>query len=160
MTACSFTGHRSIEARHTKGIRSLVMRAVDYAYGEGCRDFYNGGAIGFDLLAASVVLEYRKAHPDVRLHILVPCRGQDARWSQADKREYARILDSADSVTVMAEHYYDGCMHVRNRRLVDNCDMLIAYLGRNTGGTAATVRMANAAKKKVYNLYPALDKEN
>lgn len=159
MKGCSFTGHRTIEKKHRAGIRDLVMRAVNYAYGEGCRDFYNGCAIGFDLLCASVVLEYRETHPDVKLHILVPCRNQDANWNSADRAEYANVLALADTVTVLAESYYDGCMQARNRALVESCDMLIAYRGRSWGGTAATVRLATKANKTVYNLYPALDGE-
>jgi ATP:corrinoid adenosyltransferase len=41
--------------------------------------------------------------------VYVPCNNQDAKWGFSDKREYRKILDSADYVTEFkkVKHPYD-----------------------------------------------------
>ena len=156
---CSFTGHRRIEISHRAGLGGILARAIAYAYGEGCRTFYCGGALGFDTAAAREVIRFRLAHPDVRLCLILPCQDQDARWSSAAREAYAYILSSADEVIYVSEHYTEGCMKLRNRALAESCDILIAYCGRYGSGAAQTVRMAEGLGKRVYNLWPALESE-
>ena len=157
MDACSFTGHRTIEKRHLDRIEDLIARAIAYAYSEGCRKFYVGGALGFDTLAAKLVLLFRINHPDTELHVIIPCKNQTDGWSPSQIDTYEYVLGQADSVEFLADQYSDGCMRARNQRLVDLCDVLIAYVSRYSSGAAQTVRMAQRVGKKVYNLYPALD---
>ena len=159
MTGCAFTGHRYIVASHKERIRELLVRAIRYCYAEGCREFYNGGARGFDLTAAEVFLALKDEMPDARLVMILPCAHQDAKWSSAESERFRRVLYLADEVICRSPVYYDGCMQVRNRELVSRSEILIAYLGQATGGTAYTVRLAQSRGLRVFNLYPALDKE-
>ena len=156
MQACSFTGHRTIGYTHRSRIAGCIYRAVLDAYGRGCRTFYDGGALGFDLLCAEIVEKMKKELPDIRLVMLLPCLNQDVKWSFEDRIRYERIVNSADEVICLSPTYYNGCMHARNRELVKRADMMIAYLGRDTGGTAQTVRMAQRAGLDVVNLYDEL----
>ena len=152
-TACSFTGHRIIDSAAMPRLGELIDRALDYLYEHGCRDFYNGGAIGFDILAARRVILFRMSHSDVRLHMILPCRNQTERWSHSDVDAYEHVLRSADTVEYLSDLYYDGCMRERNARLVELCDVLVAYVGRTSGGSAQTLRMTKTAGKTVYNLF-------
>ena len=158
MSGCSFTGHRRIEYRHKNAISGLVARAIAYAYGEGCRDFYLGGALGFDTVAAQQVLIFRMSHPDVTLNLVLPCKNQTEQWSEWQCEMYDYLLSQADTVEYVSEEYTRSCMSARNRRLVEHCDILIAYVGRDKSGSSQTKRMAESAGKTVYNLYPTLDK--
>ena len=151
--ACAFTGHRTIPYEVLEGIRALLDRAVRYAYDNGCRVFYNGGAIGFDIEAAERVLALRREHGDARLVLLLPCKNQDAKWTDEQKRRYARVLRAADEVRYIREIYTDGCMRERNEALVREADMLIAYLSHFRSGAAQTVAMAKRKGIPVYNLY-------
>ncbi|MDR0905250.1 MAG: SLOG family protein [Oscillospiraceae bacterium] len=114
--------------------------------------FGSGGAIGFDTLAAQAVLKQRETNPAVKLIMVLPCREQDAKWSASDKREYKRLLDSADKVVCLAEHYYDGCMAKRNLHLVENSGVCVAYMKHGRSGTAQTVRLARERGLTVVNL--------
>ena len=114
--ACSFTGHRQIEPSHT-WLPELLDRAIAYAYSEGCRDFYFGGAVGFDTLAARRALSFRALHPDIRVNLILPCKNQDEGWSDSDRAVYSLILSEADSVEYVSEKYTRSCMQKRNRRL-------------------------------------------
>ena len=153
MQACSFTGNRIIPEAEIAGLSDLLRRAIEYAYSKGCRDFNCGGALGFDTMAALAVLEKREKYPDIRLRLLLPCLSQTKYWSPRDISVYERIKSLADEVIFVSLDYDGGCMHRRNARLVDECEILIAYSSKADGGAAKTLRMAEARGREVYNLY-------
>ena len=45
-----------------------------------------------------------------------------------------------------------GCMHARNRYMIDNSSLCIAYMTKHTGGTAYTVEYAQENNKKIFNI--------
>ena len=146
----AFTGHRGL--KHSAVVVYLrLFRTIKKLIGEGADTFICGGAIGFDTMAAQVVLLLRKRYP-IKLRIVVPCKDQDARFSAAQKQEYARILAAADEVTVLAERYYRGCMHVRNRYMVEGCNLLVSYCYDSKGGSAYTTNFALEREKPVIYL--------
>lgn len=154
---CSFTGHRQIKKKHQLKLPSLVDKAVEYAYAQGCTIFYCGGAVGFDTLAARSVVRFRLSHPDIKLKLLLPCINQDEKWSCEQKDSYEYLLSSADEVEYVSEEYNDSCMRERNFLLANRADIIFAYVGYNRSGSAQTARMADSMGKTVYNLYKALE---
>ena len=157
MNVCAFTGHRKIEDGHKGRIENLLLRAVAFAYENGCRTFVTGGALGFDTLAAKEIIRFRMSHPDVRLLVVLPCKNQSEAWSKSQVNMYEYTLFNADEIEYVSDVYTDRCMKDRNQRLADMCDMLIAYVSRPYSGSAQTVRMASAKGKVIYNLYPSLE---
>ncbi|WP_040198378.1 SLOG family protein [Candidatus Soleaferrea massiliensis] len=150
---CCFTGHRDISEGDTAGIVRLLEYEVEKLICEGVCYFGAGGAQGFDTIAAQVVLKMRERHPQIRLILVLPCRDQTQRWNQKDKQIYDAILSRADKVVYLADQYYRGCMHQRNRYLVDHSGHCICYLRRDMGGTAYTVRYAKSKGVHVINLF-------
>ena len=98
--------------------------------------------MGFDTLAAQEVLRLRSTIPGLRLKMVLPCRGQSARWPASDRKEYDRILSEADEKIFLAEEYYNGCMQMRNRYLVAHSSYCVCYLKDRKGGTLYTVACA------------------
>lgn len=150
-TAC-FTGHRTIPPQQLEDLARQLRAAVEDAIGRGYRYFGAGGALGFDTLAARTVLELKKDHPQIRLILVLPCRSQAGRWSREQQQTYEAIKVQADKVVYTSQEYHRGCMHVRNRHLVDHSSLCISYLTRATGGTAYTVDYAMAQGLDVVNL--------
>ena len=157
-SCCSFTGHRHIKAEHRPHIAELVKRGIEYAYGEGCRVFCSGGALGFDTLAAREVIRFRITHPDVKLILFLPCIDQASMWNSDQRDSYEYLIRTSDEIRYAADSYTDSCMRERNFMLADACDLLIAYSGRSRSGSSQTVGMAERLGKTVYNLYPTLDR--
>ncbi len=160
MRSCSFTGHRIIPENHIEKLEALLRRAIDFAYAEGCRNFYTGGALGFDTMAAKQLINYRMRFSDVRIIVAVPCRTQSERWSYSEREMYDYILSNADEVIFCSDEYTKDCMKKRNEYLAEVCDLLIAYSYKYTSGSAQTVRMATVLGKEVYNLYTAIADKN
>ena len=154
MESCCFTGHRVLPTGEA-GVRlvRLTEDSVRDAYRAGCRRFFAGGALGFDMLAAAVVCRLRDSElPDISLHLILPCRDQDSRWSARDRERYQRMLDLADSHVYLYEAYANGVMAARNRALVDAADFCIAYMTASGSGTGLTVSMARRRGIPVRNL--------
>lgn len=154
MEACCFTGHRRLPGGEEGArLRARVEAAVREAYAAGCRRFYAGGALGFDMLAAAVVCLLRDTeYSDMSLWLLLPCRGQEAHWSPRDRARYAEMLALSDSYVYLAEEYREGVMAARNRALVEAADLCIAYMTNPASGTGGTVAMARRRGIPVRNL--------
>ena len=158
---CFFTGHRMIPEREMGALPEKLENAISDLYGRGVREFRAGGAVGFDTLAALKVIAFRNRYPDVRLALILPCRDQDARWSDFDRAAYRFVIKQADSVFYLHDQYTPDCMHERNRALASGSDFCVTYMNRQSGGTAYTVKLAERAGIPVLNLAPsALNDEN
>ena len=149
---CCFTAHRVIPSGEKETIRHLLETAIEKAIQDGYRFFGAGGALGFDTLAAQTVLTLKQQYPHIRLILVLPCVDQTTGWKQDDIDEYERIKSLADKVVYTSTEYTYGCMHKRNRHLVDNSSLCICYLTKLSGGTAYTVRYAESKKISVFNL--------
>ena len=143
--ACVFTGHRELSPSFKE---SALKKEVKNLIKQGVTTFYNGGAMGFDLIAAECVLALKKKNPNVKLIVCVPCSNQDKKFSADDKKRYAKILQDCDEKILLAEHYFRGCMQVRNRYMVDRAAHMIAHFYKDTGGTAFTVNYFKKIRKK------------
>ncbi len=124
----------------------------------GMREFICGGALGFDTLAATEVLRLKERFPDISLFLALPCRDQAARWTSAQKKTYDAILQKADKVEWLFDHYVPGCMQMRNRFMVDHADVCVAYYTGRPGGTMQTIQYAK--EKGVRLLFVPAKEEN
>ncbi|MBQ8003827.1 MAG: DUF1273 family protein [Oscillospiraceae bacterium] len=151
-SVCAFSGHRQIYTMHSETLLPLLSDTVDTLISSGVTRFCSGGAMGFDLLAAELILEKKKNGAEISLSMILPCRNQSDRWPAATRRRYDAVLQSADEVIYVADNYNQFCMHLRNRRLVDEADILLCYLVREASGTAFTRNYAIDRDKKIINL--------
>ena len=55
-------------------------------------------------------------------------------------------------MVVLEPCYVAGCMYKRDRYLVENSDVLVCFLRRNSGGTYYTVNYARKMNKKIIEL--------
>ena len=149
---CCFTGHRRIPDAMLSPLQDNLRRMIEQLYRDGVREFRCGGAIGFDTLAALAVLEKREEYPDIRLVLMLPYRGQANAFTPLQKRCYDEIMQCADEVNILSEHYFRGCMFVRNRALVEGSDYCVSFLLYDTGGTKMTVDYAKKMGLKIINL--------
>ena len=152
MRACCFTGHRDLERgeaeRLTKEIRPLVLQLI----GEGILEYRVGGAVGFDMVMAELLLKIRDEEKQpVRIISMIPYPEWRSRWRPADKERQDVILEKSDEVRYIRKSNCRGVYMIRNKALADGAECCIAYCMRPTGGTAWTVRYALQKGLKVYN---------
>ena len=150
--ACCLTGHREIPPEDFPEITRRLEVTLIQLIEKGYLYFGTGGALGFDTLAAQTVLKLQTAYPYIKLILVLPCENQVEYWKQEDKLIYEAIKAKADKVVYTSKAYFRGCMHKRNRHLVDNSSCCICYLTKETGGTAYTVHYAKEKLRTVYNV--------
>ena len=149
---CCFTGHRNIDISDSDKINSELKKEIEKIIDEGICDFYNGGAYGFDLMSAKIISELKNKYNNIKLHLIIPYAKQSKSWSEKDKEVYERVKSEADSIEILSEHYFRGCMQIRNRMLVDKSDVCICYIRKKTGGTAYTLNYAKEKGLKIIYL--------
>lgn len=153
--AACFTGHRKFSRDEEREVLERLDSAVRYLIEErDIRAFRTGGALGFDTMAAYTVIGYRHLYPKIRLELYLPCPDQTRYWSEEDRKSYEYIKDHANKVIYTSDHYYGGCMHLRNRRLVNGSLICVAYCRSGSeGGTAYTVDYAQNHGVELINLF-------
>lgn len=148
MKVCAFTGHRILTDDFDPDVLKNVIKNLAKT---GVKKFLCGMAVGFDMEAAKAVLSLKKKYK-LELVACLPCEGQSAKFSDKNKELYDGILKECDEIITLAPAYVSGCMQKRDRYLVDNCDVLVCFLRRNSGGTYYTVNYAKRKDKKIIEL--------
>ena len=139
---CCFTGHRKISAANQLLLRGKIKTAVLSLIEKGYTDFVAGGALGFDTIAAEVVLSLKEDHPEIKLIIVAPYADQALEWDLNSQVTYHRIIEAADQYICLSQQYTDDCMKKRNRYMVDMSSVCISYCTRPRSGAAQTIGLA------------------
>ena len=143
-TTCAFTGHRILKKDfNEENLKSLLKEII----GKGYKTFLLGMAKGFDMKCFEILLSFNLK--DIEIIACVPCDNQENAYSKEDKEKYAYLLSKANKVIKLNDEYFNGCMQIRNRYMVDNSSLLIAYMYAERGGTLYTVNYAKKKNKKI-----------
>ena len=162
-TTCAFTGHRpkSFPWKYNEAARECVLLKETLAAQitalaeQGVTDYLSGMALGTDLWCAQIVLDLQKKYPALKLHAILPCEGQERKWTASAQEHYRSILAQANEIVYVGQGYSRDCMLERNRYLVDHSSILLAvYNGTWRSGTGATVRYAQKLNREIITLDP------
>ena len=148
---CFFTGHRIIPNDSRPALRNRIKNAcIDLIKNNNVTDFITGGALGFDTIAALVVLELKKEYPNIKLYLYFPCTNQSVKWTAYDKKMWESIKLMADDYKYISDMpYVAGCMQLRNKAMVDDAQYCVAYCTRNFGGTFSTIKYAKEKDRTI-----------
>ncbi len=158
--SCSFTGHRIISAAEKQSLLPRLKSTILYLVSLGVKEFHCGGAVGFDTLAASVVFDISRDHPDVKLILEIPYEKQSEKWSDTDKRFYEFLKSKAHEINVHSPNPKSKddavkALFLRNRLMIDKSHYCVCYLKgdkSSKGGTAYTVNYAKLHDVQIINL--------
>lgn len=149
---CCFSGHRKLPAAKKEDIQINLNHEISELIKQGVTNFISGGALGFDQMAASLVIEKKKAGANIRLILALPCKDQDARWNARQKEAYKGLLSEADEIVYLSEEYEPGCMKKRNDYMVEHAAFCICALLHERSGTGQTIRYARKKGLRVINI--------
>ena len=161
--ACAFTGHRpksfpwgyDENAPSCVLLKEVLASQISALAEQGVTDFLSGMAQGVGLWYAQIVLDLRKTNPALKLHAILPCEGQERKWTASAQEHYRSILAQANEVIYVGQEYSRNCMLKRNRYLVDHSSILLAvYNGTYQSGTGMTVRYAQRLKREIIIIDP------
>ena len=146
-STCAFTGHRILKKDFNQDKLSEI---IDKVIKNGYKTFLVGMAWGFDLKVFETLLT--KKNQNIDIIACVPCKNQEIYFKNSEKQKYINYLKKADKIVYVSNEYFEGCMQKRNRYLVDNSSLLIAYIYSNMGGTKNTVLYAEKKGKNIIYL--------
>lgn len=112
-------------------LKAVLARQIEKLAAAGVTDFFTGMALGVDTWAAIAVLDLRERNPAIKFHCVLPCEGQETKWSTSAQVRYRDILREADSVEYVKRTYDRKCMLERNQRLVDSAALLLGSVHTN-----------------------------
>ncbi len=143
-TTCSFTGHRVLKKDfNVNNVEKIIYKLIS----DGFKTFLVGMAWGFDLTVFEIL--QNKKNFNIDIIACVPCENQEQYFNKKEKQKYLECIKKADKIIHVSKEYFDGCMQKRNRYMVDNSSILIAYLYSNIGGTKSTVTYAEKQGKNI-----------
>ena len=125
--------------------KNKLKNTIEFCYKKGFRTFISGMALGFDMYATEIVLALKEKDKNVKLVCFIPCTNQDLKWTGEYKKRYHEIINKADEIHYISDkNYFNGCYQIRNKKMVDCADLVIAgYSKTNRGrGTKTTVEYA------------------
>ena len=126
MKVC-FTGHRKIADSKLLSLKRELRKTIEELIEKGTDEYIAGGALGFDTLAAITVLGLKSKYPHIKLSLYIPCPEQDIKWEEDEKALYRDILENADEVKCISQGYTDTCMRERNKAMIEDADICVAY---------------------------------
>lgn len=161
--ACAFTGHRPNKlpwrynetAEGCVQLKKVLSGQIKELVEAGITDFLSGMAEGTDTICSEIVLALRKGNPSLRLHCILPHRGQESKWSFSSQERYYAILEQANHTFWVSQDYSGTCMEKRNHYLVGHASVLLAvYNGTRRSGTGATVNYARKLGREIIVVDP------
>lgn len=137
----TFCGHRTLE--HPVQVKSWLREVVCDLIGQGANIFLLGGYGAFDLMAAHIVHELKAEFPDIESTLVLAYLSTDIDLQLYDNSLYPPLEDVPPRYAIS----------IRNRWLVENSDIVVAYVQHSWGGAATTLSFA-ARKGKPIIVYP------
>ena len=133
----TFCGHR--EVQEPEKVQKWLYETVSGLILEGADVFYLGGYGGFDRMALTVVNKAKEAHPGVRAILVLPYLDRSMDLDAYDGSIYPPLEKVPRRYAISR----------RNRWMVDQADVVVAYVIHEWGGAATTLRYAEAKKKTI-----------
>jgi len=159
-SACCFTGYRpqkfpfplNFENMDYSKFNDKLESTIRQLIQNGITDFYCGGACGFDLLAAEIVLSIKRQNVGIRLFCVIPFKNQAAQWNNKWQKRYETVLSQSDQIVMISKKYTPGVYQQRNCYMVDNSSVVLTFFDGKSGGTKNTINYAKSCGKKIINI--------
>lgn len=137
ITCC---GHK--EMVDTSTVRTAVDEILCGLVAEGADYFLLGGYGGFDSLAAHAVYDLKRDNPQIHSTLVIPYLNRDYDTKLYDDTTYPPLEGVPLKFAISK----------RNEWMVDQADIVVAYVKHSWGGAAATLRYAESKKKRIIRI--------
>ena len=148
------TGHRPLYMpckfnEEDPWCKEKKQRLKDYLVQKKPDLIITGMAMGWDTWVAEAAFELK-----IPFDAYIPFENQGKNWEYEHYQRRNKLLFEANSIVLCSLKYSRDCFDVRDQRMVDDGDKIIAlWSGIKKGGTYATVKMAKKQKKEIINFW-------
>ena len=139
MSVVTFCGHS--EFYGDEDVKLWLHETVERLILEGADDFLLGGYGGFDACAASVVWELKKQYLAIRSTLVLPYLDRKVDVTKYDGTLYPPLENVPRRLAISK----------RNEYMVNESEIVVAYVTHDWGGAATMLRYAKRKKKAIIN---------
>lgn len=148
-TAC-FTGHRPEKIPFydneikMRMLKSMLVGKIYSAVDDGYRTFVTGMARGVDLWGGQIVHVIKRERPELNIRLIgiSPYRHEEDHRVGVDIYDYGVVREACDEMIYLADDFFPGCYHERNRLMIDISQKVIGVVHNYASGTGNTLREA------------------
>jgi len=136
----TFCGHSQVSDHAS--VSAALRRVIAELIAEGADEFFLGGYGEFDSLAAAAVRDAKKSNPRIRSTLVIPYMDRDYDPAYYDASVYPPL-------ETVPRRY---AISHRNKWMVDQADVLVAYVTHSWGGAATTLKHAERKSKRIIKI--------
>ncbi len=133
----TFCGHRDVFDQ--EAVDAWLNETVEELIREGVDCFYLGGYGQFDMLAAAVVRKQKERHPQIRSVLVLPYLDRPFDASAYDETVYPPLENVTKRYAISR----------RNEYMIDQSDVVIAFVTHSFGGAYKTLCYAQRKQKRI-----------
>jgi len=147
----SATGHRPDKlGGYSREVFGKLVRLAELGIAKNApTKIISGMALGWDQAIAQASI-----NRGIPFTAAVPFPGQEMRWPDFSRTEYARILKCATEVVFIAQTYSPFAMQKQNEWMVDNSNHVLALWNGTPSGTANCLSYARKIGRTYDNFWP------
>lgn len=136
----TFFGHSNITC--TKELNSQVFEILETLINQGANEFLLGGYGDFDSLVATTIKRLKNKYPTIKSTLVIPYLNRDYNMTLYDSSVYPPIELVPKRFAILE----------RNKWMVDEADLIVAYIRYDFGGAATTLKYAQRKRKDIIRL--------
>ena len=136
----TFCGHKDIY--ESESVKREVELVVEQLISEGAVTFYLGGYGEFDSIVAHTVKSLKQNHTNIRTILVLPYIDRKYNINLYDESTFPPLESVPRRYAIIR----------RNEWMVDQSDVVVAYVNHGWGGAAQTLVYAKKKKKRIINL--------
>lgn len=133
----TFCGHSDVA--NPDNVRRWLEQTVGDLIQRGATRFYLGGYGSFDRLAASILHKVSAANPSIESILVLPYLNRDAEEDLYDGTIYPPLENVPKRLAIIK----------RNEWMVDQADVIVAYVLHDWGGANAMLQYAVRKGKRI-----------
>ena len=146
----SFFGHRYINnfriiEERLEELLIKLLREHEYI------DFLVGRNGDFDQLVSSTIKRVKREFRDDNCTQILVLPYNSAEF-QNNEESFAKYYDEIEICPESHAAHFKAAIQTRNRAMIDRSDLIICYIGHNSGGAYQSVQYALKQGKEVINL--------
>lgn len=139
MVRCCFAGHRFAS--------QSLLQEITFAVEDIVRDFeniefYSGGMGQFDKLCEQAVREIKKRYPEKEICLFLVLPSYQYAPRNDDLQFMRRLYDDIFVCDASDGSHYKSMIGKRNRWMVEESDVMIAYVLHESGGAYTSLKIA------------------
>lgn len=136
----TFCGHK--DCLGDKALSANLRAAILALINEGADYFLLGGYGQFDSLAARTVRELKTQYPNIHSTLVLPYLNREYNSDLYDDTTYPPLEEVPARFAISR----------RNEWMVDNADVVVAYVTHDWGGAATSLQYAKRKKKRIISV--------